>query len=295
MSDRFYSRFNLFKENNGKSYLNFSEFDLMSDDDDNSFISSFNKQEGVAFNKFYQQILDKATSLGFTKPSQRVQILQNDLVNSLVEYGIWGKLDVLYVFAQDGGEDFGTINWISPSSAISATLVNSPTFVINGGFQGNGTSSYIDTNFNTATQGVDYTRNNASMYFFPHAIGSSTTPFTGTISSDFNRTQRNASFNQRISSTNSLSASFDFDTTITAKSIHRTSSTNVTLYNGTASGTRTQTSSVLVSLNLLILRSFNSTAPQYGNHTCAAFSAGASLVAENTNFVNSWNTYKNSL
>jgi len=248
----------------------------------------------ASFDSDYQAILNKGTSLGYNLPSDSVKLKQNTLLTNMKVDGVWAKLDVFYVFAQDGGSAFGTLNWKNPN-ANQATLVNAPTFVSNGGLQGNGTSSYIDTNFNTATQGVNYTRNNASMYFFPHAIGSSTTPFTGTDSSDFNRTQRSLSFNQRISSISPLSATFDFDTTITAKSIHRTSSTNVTLYNGTTSGARTQNSSVLVSLNLLILRAFNSTAPQYGNHTCAAFAAGAELTAENTNFVNDWTTYKNSL
>jgi hypothetical protein len=291
MSDRFYSRFNLFKENNGKSYLNFSEFDLMSDDDDNSFISSFNKQEGVAFNKFYQQILAYAESVGYAKPSQRVQILQNDLVNSLVEYGIWNKLDILFVFAQDGGEDFGTINWINPLPTTGATLVNSPTFVINGGFQGNGTSNWIDTNFNPATQGVDYTLNNASMYYFPHAMGTSGLAFAGTSGAE-NRIQLGNSTNQRINAGgNPLATAFNFTTILNVKSIHRTSSSAMSLYNDTSTAPRTLASVNVPNTNLLVLKS----STNYGNHTCAGFAAGAQLTSENSNFVSSWDIYKNAL
>lgn len=294
MSDRFYSRFNLFKENNGNTYLNFSEFDLMSDDDDNSFISSFNTQGGVAFSSYYIAILNQATSQGYTKPSQRVQILQNDLIDRLVKYGIWDKLDILYVFAQDGGEDFATINWINPSGANSATLVNSPTFTSNQGFTGNLTSNWIDTNFNPATQGVQYKQNDASRYFFPHALG--TGRFDGNSVGN-NSIFLGSSASQRINSgANTSSPVITFNSTINPKSIHRTSSTAVTAYNGTIAQLVAQTSAAMTSVNQLIFRSGSGGSINYGNHTCAAYAMGASLISPlNDNFVGSWDIYKNAL
>lgn len=290
MSDRFYSRFNIFKGNNGQNNLNFSEFDSMSDDDDNLFLSSFNTNGGVAFNSYYIAILNQATSEGFAPPSLRVQILQNDFIDRLVKYDIWDKLDVLYVFAQDGDEEFGVINWKNPSGVISATLVNAPTFVINGGFTGNGTSSYIDTNFNPFTQGVQYTQNNASRYFFTHAIG--TGRFDGNANG-INSMIISTLNSQRINAgSNTVTPPIEFNSTANTKSIHRTSSTSITAYNSTTAQTGTQTSASITSLNQWILRSSGN----YGRHTCSAYAMGASLISPlNDNFVGSWDIYKNGL
>jgi hypothetical protein len=260
------------------------------------FYSPYNPQMwllhgGESFDADYQAILNRATTLGYTLPSASVQAKQNTLLASLKSTGVWAKLDVFYVFAQDGGADFGTLNWKNPN-ANQSTLVNAPTFVSNGGLMGNGTSSYIDTNFNPATQGVQYTQNNASRYFFTHAI-SGTGRFDGNMNAGRNSIVRGATTAQRINagSVNSLLTSFDFTATANTKSIHRTSSTNVTLYNSTTGASNTQLSAAMDSANQWILRS----ATTYGAHTCAGYAMGASMITEHSDFINTWNTYKSSL
>ena len=47
----------------------------------------------------------------------------------------------------------------NPTSTM-ITAVNTPTFTANQGYTGNGTTSYLDTNYNPSTNGVKYTRNN---------------------------------------------------------------------------------------------------------------------------------------
>lgn len=245
---------------------------------------------GESFDADYQAILNKATALGYTLPSASVQAKQNTLLTSMKANGVWAKLDVFYVFAVDNNASaFATLNWKNPN-ANQSTLVSSPTFVNNGGFQGNGTSSYIDTNFNPSTQGVNYTLNSASMYFFPHAL-SGTSVMTGTMGLE-NRTTRSSSVQQRINQGNlSLPTAFDFTSVVNPKSIHRTSATNVTLYNAFVSENRLVASVNVPNGNLFTLRA----SATYGAHTCAAFAAGAQLTAENTDFINAWNTYKSSL
>jgi hypothetical protein len=247
----------------------------------------------AAFDTDYQAILDKASSVGFgyTLPSDSVKVKQNTLLTSMKTIGVWAKLDVFYVFAQDGGSAFGTLNWKNPN-ANQSTLVNSPTFVSNGGLQGNGTSSYIDTNFNPATQGVQYTLNNASRYFFTHAI-SGTGRFDGNTNAGINSIVRGLATAQRINSgsVGTLATSFDFTATANTKSIHRTSLVDVTLYNSTTGSSTTQTSTSVQSANQFVLRSGTT----YAAHICAAYAMGASMIAEHTNFINTWNTYKNSL
>ncbi len=63
-------------------------------------------------------------------------------------------------------------SFVNPSSTI-ITAVNSPTFIANQGYQGNGSTSYLNTNYNPSTQGVKYTTNNASAlsYILDNVIG----------------------------------------------------------------------------------------------------------------------------
>jgi hypothetical protein len=241
-----------------------------------------------AFDADYQAVLDYATTQGYTLPSASQQILQNQLVVDLKAGGIWSKLDTFAVFATDGSSDFALIDWIRLTQY---TAVNSPTFTTNEGFQGNGTSSYIDTNYNPSTSGVNYTLNDASRYFFPHAFVS-VARMDGTTSAGQNIMIRNSSTTQRInSSTQSLLTAFDYTAVIDPKSIHRTSSVSVDLFNGTIGTTGVTTSTGITNSNQFVLRA----ATAYAAHTASAYAMGASLVAENTDFVNAYNTYKSAL
>lgn len=106
----------------------------------------------------YQAVLDRSTALGYTAPSAAQQTLQNTLVTDLKTAGVWDKLDALYIMANDGSREFGSLNWASPST-FALSEVNSLTFTSNQGFRGNGTSSTLDTGIN---MGVDTTQFNQS-------------------------------------------------------------------------------------------------------------------------------------
>jgi hypothetical protein len=125
-----------------------------------------------AFDADYQAILDYATTQGYTLPSAGQQSKQNLLLVSLKNAGIWSKLDTFGVFATDaedspGSEtsNFALIDWIRLSQY---TAVNSPTFNVNEGFQGNGTSSYIDLNYTTTTDWVNASQNNTSAFAYAY-------------------------------------------------------------------------------------------------------------------------------
>lgn len=112
----------------------------------------------LRFSADYQAILDRSTILGYTAPSAAQQTLQNTLVTDLKTAGVWDKLDALYIMANDGSREFGSLNWASPS-AFELSEVSSPTFTSNEGFTGNGSSSTLDTGIN---MGVDTTQFNQS-------------------------------------------------------------------------------------------------------------------------------------
>lgn len=244
---------------------------------------------GFAFDSDYQAILDRANELGYTLPTLEQQNLQNTLLINMKADGVWSKLDVFYNFANNGGRDFARINWKNPNSTV-ATLFNSITFNSNIGYQGNGTDMYIDTNFQLAS-GTNYTQNNASRYLWLNTA-SGTSVFDGNSAAASNTIRRASSTAQRINqSVTGVAPAFDFTATAGMKSIHRTSATSITLFNGTVSDTRTVASLALTATNHFILRSQTT----YGAHTISMYAVGASLVSENTNFVNDYQSYLNSI
>ena len=117
----------------------------------------------------YQAVLDRSTALGYTAPSASQQTIQNTLVTDLKAAGVWDKLDVFYCFATDGDSDFATLNWKAPSS-FQTTKVNSPTFTSNEGYNGDGSTSYLTTNYDLATNGVNASANDFAVGFYEQSI-----------------------------------------------------------------------------------------------------------------------------
>ena len=229
---------------------------------------------GVAFSAQYQAILAEATAQGYTLPSAAQQAKQNTLLNTLISIGVWAKLDVLYVLANDGGSQFACINWKNPSGA-KANPISSPTFTTNQGFNSNGTS-YIDTNFNAATQGVNFTNNNAGE--FAYQIGATSGPVFGTIGGGGDAVLMADVVNQRFNmlATN-LTATADMSGN-GFKLINRTSATNVELFNETTQLSRITTTAARISQNRRILNAQNLFLNSSGR--VSIYGNGASLVSE---------------
>jgi len=245
------------------------------------------------FDADYQAVLDQASSLGYTAPSASQQTLQNTLVEDLKTAGVWDKLDVFYVFATDGDSDYATLNWKSPTS-FQTTKVNSPTFTANGGFTGNGSSSYLDTNFDPSVSGVNYTLNDASISIWNNTFVLNNF-ITGVPSSVSNCIRMSASStNQRINmgSSASFTPVVNFsDSSKKLRQFNRTSSTNMTAFQDTTSTTHTANSTDIAQENQTILRA----GPFYSSTEVAFFAMGASLVSENADFYSALNTYKSAL
>jgi len=242
------------------------------------------------FDPDYDLILNLALNSGYDLPSLSNQIKQNQLYVSLKGSGILAKLDTFAVFANDGNSNFALIDWIRTVKQrvlVLYTAVNSPTWTANQGFTGNGTSSYIDTNFNLLNDSVNYTDINASRYIY--LFSGSNATLDGIVSSTaYNRIIISSSTQQSINSVNAASSNFSYTSTKGVKSIHRTSTNDVSLYNDKVGSTRTQLyETPLRSVTQIILRRGSS----YSDNTISIYALGASLVAENDSFVDSLNTY----
>ena len=210
-------------------------------------------------------------------------ILQNQFMIAIKAAGVWDKLDVLCVFRGSGGGS-AYVDWkrVKEVTNIDCAFDSSQGFIGDAANQ-----AYINTGFDLDSA-TNYTQNNASRYFFPYAF-SGAGPMDGQANTGTrNRMLLNNSTDHKINQQGAipLSSAFQYTTTVQPKSIHRTSATAVTLFNGTTSANRTAVSAVS-SGSLFILR--NDT--DYADHTVAAYAAGASMVAENTAFVAAWNTY----
>lgn len=214
---------------------------------------------------------------------------QNRLMLGIKSSGAWAKLDLFYVFATWAtSASAALVDWKSGFS--SGTLVNGPTFTANQGFTGNAFDAYIDTNFDPTTSGVNYTQNNASRYFFPYAFAGGG-PMDGLVGIE-NGMILQDSVEHKINQGNTdLLTSFEYTTTVEPKSIHRTNATTIRLYNGTTSSNRTVLSATLVAETQKILTSDGN----YADHTVAAYAMGASMLSENTAFIDAWNTYITSI
>ena len=104
----------------------------------------------------FQAVYDAFT----TKPSSTYGGYWNTMVESIGTY--WDSLDVFYFYAvHTNGDGEALINWTNPGT-YDATAYNAPTFTAYEGFTGDGSSAYIDCNWNPSANGVNFVQNSAS-------------------------------------------------------------------------------------------------------------------------------------
>jgi hypothetical protein len=259
--------------------------------------SFFGFRSGGGFDPDYQAVLDYATTQvpPYTLPSLSQQVLQNQLVIDLKDAGIWSKLDTFGVFATDaedspgsGTSNFALIDW---KRLIQYTAVNSPTFTTNDGFLSNGTSSYIDTNYNPSTSGVNFTLNNACFGGVRNTATNIDGFFVGCSVSLANCLKARLSTANRINqSTVNSSPSGNFEDFYFV-GLHRNSSSEVAYgYNDTIV-TAVSSSISIPNANQWILRA----ASHYAIIGARMYFSGSNLILEQSDFFNAWNNYYNAL
>jgi hypothetical protein len=96
------------------------------------------------------------------QPDAARMAIIDTFIRALVAAGVWDLLDVLYVFAAHT-EQAALLNWINPGP-FDGMAVNAPTFTVDEGFTGNGSTAYIDTGFNPTTAGGNYVMNSACRF-----------------------------------------------------------------------------------------------------------------------------------
>lgn len=238
-----------------------------------------------------------------TLPSGAQRIKQNSFFGTLEN--ICGEcldeVDLLYVFATDGDRNYAKINWRSPGS-FTPTEVNELTFTENIGFNGNGTNSYLNTNFIPNTNAVNYTLNNACLFCYINNDISSNTKFDfGVVSApgDIRFISRNAS-NTHSFLINTINNSTVGSSVSGAGfyQIQRTGSAVSKLFkNGSQVGADITTSSVGLPSRFLPLLANNNlgTAGSFSDRQMGMFGLGSSLTGQESALYTAWNNYFTSL
>lgn len=110
--------------------------------------------------------IGKVYELGGTVSSTR-RTLVDALISGLKSDGVWTKLDRLWLFAAENA----TSALVDLKAGVAATAVNSPSFSTNNGYTGNGSSSYIDSNYNPTTNATNFVQNSGCAFGWSNTAG----------------------------------------------------------------------------------------------------------------------------
>jgi hypothetical protein len=244
-----------------------------------------------AFDADYQAVLDYGTTQGYTLPSESQQLLQNQLVVDLKDAAVWSDLDLFYVFATDGDEDFATINWKDVNN-FQATKVNSPNFTTNIGFKSNSTSSYLNTNYNVSTDSSNFQLLSNSLHYYV-ANNPTTSYHNGArIANDANQIFYGQGI-KRHQGTLTTFPALTTDSNTFFSSIRNATSTEQYIDN-TLNRTIINTPLLLANVDFFICTINNSGTPLFFGSAEISFVALGEQVS-NATMYNAWTTYFNAL
>jgi len=95
-----------------------------------------------------------------TPPTAARKALINNLVVALKAAGVWSKMDALYLTAAADNQA-AQRNWVADAFNLTEAVA-APIFTADRGYQGNGSTQWIDTGFNPTTAvGPKFTQNSA--------------------------------------------------------------------------------------------------------------------------------------
>lgn len=110
------------------------------------------------------EIGDRVIAAMSSAPDGTRDALIRTLISDVYDAGIWFKFDLFYILAAHD-EQAGRINWITPGT-FTCTNVNSSTFTVDRGYAGNGSSSYLDTNFSPSVHHNALARDSANIWAY---------------------------------------------------------------------------------------------------------------------------------
>jgi hypothetical protein len=196
---------------------------------------------------FYNEVISRGGSLTVNETNS-LTAFETSMGSELAEF------DRLFIHGLSSNVAART-SFVNPSTT-AITAVNSPTFLQNVGYQGNGATAYLDTNYNPLTQGVKYTLNNASgfAYIGTNVIGGAAFGTYDNVNAPAFLYPQFAA-NQPVYYINSIATgSNGTGNSLGLSTVNRTGSAALNLYkNGVLNASSTVASSVIPSLSMFIL------------------------------------------
>jgi hypothetical protein len=260
---------------------------------------------GTDFSVEYKAILNQAISLGYSLPSPQCQLNQNQLILSLKTIGVWSQLDLFYVGANDSSSvNFSLINWAAPST-FQLSRINNPSWT-SSGWQGDGSTSYLNTGWNPSLNAVNYSIIPAFMGVYikkngtvgnGYLFGDRNSPGSGGFYTYLNVTNSGVAWNQNGAFAPRTASISIPDGTLVMVREHASappgSSGGSLFINGvdqvvSAPGI----ANGLVNAQLPILRTTPSAGGGWSNAIISLAFAGGNIAGNEANFYNAWNTYK---
>lgn len=110
-------------------------------------------------------------------PSPARQALISQTIVQLKTFGVWDKMDILYMTAAHDAQA-ARLNWKNPNT-FALTAVNSPTFTADQGYAGNGTTSYLSSGWIPGTNGVQFALNSSHLGIWCRTNAAENTVITG--------------------------------------------------------------------------------------------------------------------
>lgn len=243
-------------------------------------------------------ILDRAILGGFTLPSESTIFAMDRLIGGMINNGIWNSLDCFGNGAYNdlACQNFSRINWRHPAGANLFTLQADIVYQTTG-WKANGTlNGYIDTNHDIDIPvGVTPRRYNLNDIHYMAVVNNVSDvsvlndAVIASVQSNMLEIIHAANTNQqRVQTAVNLDTTADMSGT-GMKYFGRNSSTNVELYNGATSLTRTAaTTGTLVSISWWI---FRNTTTRFSKLGISCFSLGGDFNGDATTFRTLYNQY----
>lgn len=139
-------------------------------------ITGFSKaQINMSIGNYISIQTQKWTSQTSTKENGLITGGLDNFIKASIAHGYWTSFDRIWIFAVD--IQANSCIPINNPTASAATQVNAPTFTAKQGFNGDGSTKYINTNFNPNTQGINFTQNNACHYLYCRSAGTNATQY----------------------------------------------------------------------------------------------------------------------
>lgn len=223
----------------------------------------------------YVNLMARITSA----PNDTRKALIETTIKALKDSGVWAKLDCFYMFAAHDAQT-SLLNWIK--DAHNCTAIASPTFNADQGYTGNGSSTYLRTNYNPSSQAVNYAASSASMGCYirtaPAASGSKSA--FGNVETDgvlllpqFNGTT--AFFRLNSSSWSTLASTDQVGTWVLVKP----NGTQITVYKNGVGTTSGRVTTAISNNEIYLLRRSDAT-PQYWDGQISCAFIGAALTEQ---------------